>query len=130
MPVINLKEGSLPPVRNKKLERYAILDSLCARMEKRMGVRKGELKNGSQERLLSIGRDIVINNAWKNHEIPMSTIASYFGKTRQGIHAAIKREDETKKLRSLMYQTVRDEGEFEKHSEGRYHDPIRVNYED
>ena len=78
-----------------------LMDSLCHDMENAMEVPHGTLKSDNTDQYSTLGRDLVIKEAFF-HRVPMIRIAAYFGKTRQGIHKALNRVERVDKLHSFF----------------------------
>ena len=96
----------------------AILDHLCAETEAVKNLPTGSLKSGDSKFQKVKRRDEVIDRAFSKFRIPAAFLAAYFGKTKQGIYAALDRRAD-----DLQSGNILDPMEFEDNKPEKFIDP-------
>jgi len=99
--LIEQKKRDAAKAEARRQAQIVLMDSLCHDMENAMEVEHGTLKDGNTDQYSTLGRDLVIQEAFF-HKVPMVRIAAYFGKTRQGIHKALSRVERMEKLHNFF----------------------------
>lgn len=79
-----------------------ILNALCAAAEMRTELTHGALRAKDSTQVATFVRDAVIHAAFYNYRVPMARIAAYFGKTRSGVYAALKRSNRTVRFNDVL----------------------------